>query len=391
MKLSKRPTLIEALGARPTFEQIGKHLAKSPTNIGELRKLDAQTRIRELQENDVDSIVPGPEAIEFVDCVHATVRRGYRGKDLLLKAPQKPLYDPGWIKQVDPEDAIALIGPTGMGKSHAAIGAQTSFPKFIDHSAFGDGCVRLIQFPVIVVTTPPGTASADLPDQCCIAIAEHYLNCFGEELKRPKRRPNRRDAEHELAALSTSFAIGIFLLDNFERQLNNAATMTDSRARLLINNALSLRAKTKVPIGFIGNYPIVELLRADGRTIRRVQKGGTIFIDRPKSDKDEMFTMILDKKWSAMLLQRPGLPGPFKKMMFDLTGGISDYLSTILKFSQIAALRENKEELTAPLIESVYKNDCRLLHGPVEAMRSGDRASIDLYTDLRDSCSYPRR
>ncbi len=392
MRRETENPLIAALGKRPSESEIVSLLTMKPKRIPELRQADRDIRIRRLKEKPIDSISPFPEILDFVDKAHAAIRRGYMSKRDLVEPPQRGLYKSG-ERAIDrnsedvpePEHLLALIGPTGMGKSTAGRRFEDSLPKFIDHGLSGDRKARLIQFPVIRLSTPPGTSPSALPAMCCRAIAEHHRNVFGEPLTRAAKSSNATDYVFELSRLSRAFAIGFFALDDVDRLMNASAFTDKSVKRRLIDNVLWLRRTAEVPFSFIGNYPSLDLLGADGRTIRRTAEGGLSYLEIPGSVKDQMFKTIVEAKWASMLLRRAGALTPaMRQTLFDLSGGLPGYLQTLLVESQIAALRDGKESLSVDLVQATFEYDCTTLHGPVAALMSRDESMLRLYPDIYD-------
>ncbi|MEL7287173.1 MAG: hypothetical protein AAGJ57_06740, partial [Pseudomonadota bacterium] len=65
-----------------------------------------------------------------------------------------------------------------------------------------------------------------------------------------------------------------------------------------------------------------------------------------------------------------------------LSQGIIDITVKIFVIAQIRAIVSGAEELTIPLLDTVYKEEMKSVHSMLDALRSGIVSEIEKYSDL---------
>lgn len=408
--MSKAPlSLRSALGDYPSREEIEglfehrpvpaktrlalSEEARSSTahmSIGEMRAETASKRITRLKVDPPSAFAPSTEHIDFVDAAHAAIRRGYLNRESLLQFPQKSLYEAtSAFLQRDNEDfGIAFVGATGTGKTTAIRAIQASLPRFIDHGQFGNGNVRLVQFPVIRVECPDDAAPKDLPIQIIEAICNHHKEMLGTELPTTRIKETVADLENRCARLCSTFAIGLIVIDNAERLALAARSLLSRSMRRIVNAILRLRSKCAVPFALCGNWSAEQLLDVDVRSGRRFADGGAYFIERmpapkTKSARPSDFEMLVRAKWQFLLVRKQ--PAPTAKMidaLYACTAGVPAFLQALLCKVQIAALSAGLEAFDEALVREVYGRYLRTVRKSVDIAHGGDLAAQAAFPDL---------
>jgi len=404
MKPRPRITLAEAVGPPPSLEAVSKMLQGGPIAAGkraqlspearnrseylsgaEMRAESREKRIARLNEDPPSGFAPLDEHTRFIRSAHSLIRRGYRDREDLLHQPQKALMVPS--ESALPSDSmefcLGLIGPTGTGKSSVIRMLKSSLPPYIDHGVLGDRKVRLIQFPVIGITCPAYSSPRDFPSRIIRAIADHHEAVLGERI--PLRRLSGTLPELEALCnrLCRTFAVGMILVDDGERLVLQSAGSPPPTRRVVVDNFLRIRRACGAPFAILGNFPVRDLLFADGRSARRFASGWYAELRRPQSHVDTDFRRVVEKKWSSLLVRNQPKPSEdLYKILYRLSAGPPGFVGCLVDKVQLVALENGEEKFSNALIERVFEEDLQPLHGPVFAAQSEDFAARSLYPDV---------
>lgn len=381
----KRPrnVLLDAISPALTEDQIIEKVYKRSEKISAFRKLSRVARVEILEEEESELFVSTPDYLSVITNAQRMIRRGYKLRPDIAMWPQKTVYGPDEPRPSGKEFCGAYIGPIGTGKSSLGASLEVLYSAYIDHSTRGDTRTRTIQFPVIRIDCPDSASTRDLPQLICRAIATRYRQSFKEELWIPAHGSTWSSLISEAHRLCTTFGVGLIIIDNFERFKKAKSKASLHVLRKLIDKMLEARTRIDVPFLFLGNYTALDLLMADSRSGRRLAHGAVVVSVLPNSSEDEQFNFLLEEMWNGMLLRKNGRLTPtLRQLIFELTGGIPDYMDLLLKGAQIAALNEGLESLNRDHLDDSFETGFLTLRGQIAALKTRDPAALANYSDL---------
>jgi hypothetical protein len=179
-----------------------------------------------------------------------------------------------------------------------------------------------------------------------------------------------------MAHICVLHCIGVLVIDEIQRMKKGEA------AQQIIDFFVELSNKLGVPLIYIGTYkavPIFNRLLANGR---RASGMGAEFLDpMRKGDEWDLFLgNIWGYQWTKTTVP---LTKELNDTMYELTQGVTDFVINLFIKAQQHAIAFGKEKLTKALIRHVALHNLRLVQDIINALRTGDKAAIEKYDDLK--------
>ncbi|WHL29262.1 transposase [Pseudomonas juntendi] len=118
------------------------------------------------------------------------------------------------------------------------------------------------------------------------------------------------------------------------------------------------------------------------RNARRAAGMGPIAFDRFSED-DPFWHHLVSQLWAYDWTESCApLTSDLLSKIYDLTQGNTDFLAKLLMLAQRHVIWEGIDAITPAVLQQVYDNQMRLLHKPIEALRSGDPLQIADFEDM---------
>lgn len=109
---------------------------------------------------------------------------------------------------------------------------------------------------------------------------------------------------------------------------------------------------------------------------------GPIAFDRFSED-DPFWAHLVSQLWAYdWTTSRAPLSDELLSKIYDLSQGNTDFLAKLLMLAQRHVIWEDIDSITPAVLQQVYDNQMRLLHKPIEALRSGDPLQIADFEDM---------
>lgn len=113
-----------------------------------------------------------------------------------------------------------------------------------------------------------------------------------------------------------------------------------------------------------------------------LQGMGPIAFDRFSED-DPFWAHLVSQLWAYdWTTSRAPLSDELLSKIYDLSQGNTDFLAKLLMLAQRHVIWEDIDSITPAVLQQVYDNQMRLLHKPIEALRSGDPLQIADFEDM---------
>ena len=134
---------------------------------------------------------------------------------------------------------------------------------------------------------------------------------------------------------------------------------------------------------YVGTYKSIALFQSEMRYCRRASGRGLKELRRPPSWKSPVWSLLLEAVFAYQWVKRPiALSDGLKKLLWDLSQGITDVLVALVINAQDYAIRHKSETLDTKIFNHVYKTDLRLLHPALNALRSRNPKKLTRFDDL---------
>ena len=388
MRRSTKPTtnpLLVHLGEFPRGDALTKILYRRADYGADERTHSKEDRIGYLSRLS-GTLYPRPEYLRYAMLFDRLMRAGYEPRRNLIDGngvalcQRSPgiIFDAAKTLPID-GSCLLLAGATGVGKTYVTtvIGAQ--YPMYIDHGQLTNGRIQLVQIPVLYIRCPSNGSLISLGRAFFQALDER-LQLHGFYSKRAvKTSASTEDLSQAISQACKTHAIGVLVFDEFQDLMD--ASHKSSRG--IINFLLSLRDTIKVPIVYVGTFPMLSLFGSDGRSARRSAAGGAVLVPRFPSYDDEIWTAMCDAYWTTQWVKKPSKLTPgLRKLVYKLSQGIPDYFHQVFVRAQELAIESGHERLDERILQEAFDYRCQALHTTVAALDKGTRAEIHSFRDL---------
>ncbi|MNF72780.1 Transposon Tn7 transposition protein TnsC [compost metagenome] len=127
---------------------------------------------------------------------------------------------------------------------------------------------------------------------------------------------------------------------------------------------------------------MVPLFSGVLRNARRAVGMGVVSFDRFSAD-DDYWRYLVQRLWAYDWTGSPTpLTAALEDMIYDLTQGNTDFLVKLVTLAQRYVIYEGLPKITEAILQRVYNEQMRLLHKPIEALRSSDPLQIADFEDM---------
>lgn len=354
------------------------HLPVQPDNVE--RALDPKLRGHGINRLK-DVVIPFEIHLRLEDFFSQLIRYGYTSRNPLLAGSLRHrLHSSSEIKGrgfMSTAESLTLIGLSGMGKTTALNSIAKLYPQVISHSKYKDKIFVETQVVWLKIECPHDGSLRGF----CVAFFSALDAALGIE------KYSRRGAAgnsisvmlQHLSQLCKTFFIGALIVD--EMQHLCSARGGQDREKLL-NFFVTLSNDAGVPLVYVGTNAMLPLFSGVLRNARRAAGMGPIAFDR-FGEVDEFWVYLVTQLWAYDWTgSRAPLTGELLSKIYDLTQGNTDFLVKLLMLTQRHVIWENIDSITPAVLQEVYDNQMRLLHKPIEALRSGDPLQIADFEDM---------
>ena len=150
----------------------------------------------------------------------------------------------------------------------------------------------------------------------------------------------------------------------------------------MLNFFVTLVNTIGVPVVLIGTSKALPILQSEFRQARRGSGQGDLIWDRMKND--ESWEIMLKSMWKYQWTKNKcPLTDEIKDVLYDETQGIIDLAVKLYGISQLKAIFDGSETITAQSIRESAKENLKLVQPMIAALRSGDMREIMKYEDIR--------
>ncbi|AIN61100.1 ATP-binding protein [Pseudomonas sp. zfem004] len=328
-----------------------------------------------------DVVVPLEIHLELEDGFSQLIRYGYTGRNpfspetVRYRHPKKSGAERGGFKSS--ANIMTLIGLSGMGKTTALDSIAKLYPQVIRHSKYGNRIFIETQVVWLKIESPHDGSLGGF----CAAFFSSLDNALGiaKYSDSVARRPSISVMLNSIIQLCKAFYIGAIIID--EMQHLKSSHKGNDREKLL-NFFVTLSNDAGVPLVYVGTNAMLPLFSGVLRNARRAVGMGEISFDR-FSETSPFWEHLVQRLWEYDWTgSGEPLTDELSAKIYDLTQGNTDFLVKLLMLAQRYVITENLPGITTRVLQRVYDNQMRMLHKPIEALRSGDPQQIDDFEDM---------
>ncbi|UBT80220.1 ATP-binding protein [Pseudomonas amygdali] len=328
-----------------------------------------------------DVVVPFEIHLRLEDLFSQLIRYGYMGRNpLLASSVRHRLPSSAEAKGhgfMSTAETMTLIGLSGMGKTTALNSIARLYPQVISHSRYKDAILIETQVVWLKIECPHDGSLRGF----CAAFFSALDAALGVD-KYSRRGGSGNSISvmlQHISQLCKTFFIGALIIDEMQHLCSSRGGQDREK---LLNFFVTLSNDAGVPLVYVGTNAMLPLFSGVLRNARRAAGMGPIAFDRFSEDDpfwEHLVSQLWAYDWTASCAP---LTKELLSKIYDLAQGNTDFLAKLLMLAQRHVIWEGLDAITPAVLQQVYDNQMRLLHKPIEALRSGDPLQIADFEDM---------
>jgi hypothetical protein len=271
---------------------------------------------------------------------------------------------------------FTIIGMSGVGKTTAIEKVLALYPQAILHTQYNNSPMFLTQLVWAKLDCPfDGSLK-----QLCIEFFNYVDDILGTDYAK-KFSVYRMTADQmlpKMAQIARTHCLGLLVIDEIQH-LDQAKSGGQAK---MLNFFVTLVNKVGVPVVLIGTNKALPILQSEFRQARRSSGQGALFWERMENDVS--WEVMLRAMWKYQWTQkRTELTEELKNTLYDESQGIIDIAIKLYAMTQVKVIADETEIITAKDIKEVAADSYRLVHEPLDALRTGDAKKLANFEDIR--------
>ncbi|MFZ7068793.1 ATP-binding protein [Pseudomonas aeruginosa] len=328
-----------------------------------------------------DVVVPLEVHLQLEDCFSQLVRYGYTARNPLLADAVRHRQPSSRGAKLcgfkSSANVMTLIGLSGMGKTTALDSIVKLYPQVIEHKKYKGRVFIETQVVWLKIDCPHDGSLRGF----CAAFFTALDNALG--INKYADIVNRRFSVSvmlkNISQLCKAYFVGALIVDELQH-LKSSRGGYDRET--LLNFFVTLSNDAGVPLVYVGTNAMLPLFSGVLRNARRAAGMGEIAFDRFNEDDpfwEHLVTRLWEYDWTG---RATPLTDALLRKIFDLSQGNTDFLVKLLMLAQRHVIYEELEAITPQILQQVYDRQMKMLHKPIEALRSGDPLQIADFEDM---------
>lgn len=328
-----------------------------------------------------DVVVPFEIHLRVEDLFSQLIRYGYTGRNPLhASTVRHRLPSSAETKGqgfMSTAETMTLIGLSGMGKTTALNAIARLYPQVISHTKYKRQILIETQVVWLKIECPHDGSLRGF----CAAFFSSLDAALGIQ-KYSSRGATGRSISvmlQNISQLCKTYFIGALIIDEMQHLCSSRGGLDREQ---LLNFFVTLSNDAGIPLVYVGTNAMLPLFSGVLRNARRAAGMGPVAFDRFSED-DPFWVHLVSQLWAYDWTETPTpLTGELLTKIYDLTQGNTDFLVKLLMLAQRHTIWEDIASLTPEILQQVYDDQMRLLHKPIEALRSGDPLQIADFEDM---------
>ncbi|AIO71324.1 MULTISPECIES: ATP-binding protein [Burkholderiaceae] len=372
--------LIEALPPIRSEADAAACMALFPDEPGGETGLSKEVRLHCI-DRLLHLVQPLPIHLELESALSALIRSGYVGRNPLSQSTWRHVYSLalGQAKESgfrSTASTLSVVGLSGIGKSTALESILRLYPQAIRHRQYRRQELVQVQIPWLKIECPFDGSLTGL----CHAFFRALDRAIGEERYARRYRSIRGIVQlvHQIEQIASTHFVGVLIID----ELQHLRVAKTGGKENMLNFFVNLINSIGIPVVFVGTNSMIELFSDVMRNARRATGLGLSDFRQPKRD-DPAWALLVDAAWQYQWVRHvEPLTDELRKVLYDLTQGVTDFLIKLLVLAQRHAIHTGEERLTLKLLRTIADTRMQLLKPALDALRSGDTKRMSKFEDL---------
>lgn len=373
--------LIECLPAILTDADLVSFLGHRPQKPTD-EELQLPSKLRGHCVNRLkELVIPLEIHLQLEDAFSQLIRYGYKSRNP---------FSPETVRHLQPSsslvlgrgfkstaDILTIIGLSGMGKTTALDSITKLYPQVIQHSKYNRKVLIKTQVVWLKIDCPHDGSLRGF----CAAFFTALDGALGIE-KYAHFAIGRHSISvmlQKISQLCKAYYVGALIIDEMQH-LNSSRGGLDREK--LLNFFVTLSNDAGIPIVYVGTNAMLPLFSGVLRNARRAVGFGEVTFDRFAIDDpfwEYLVASLWEYDWTGSVTP---LSSELTEKIYDLSQGNTDFLVKLFMLVQRYMIAEEIMGITPKVLQKVYDTQMRILHKPIQALRSGDPLQIADFEDM---------
>jgi hypothetical protein len=383
--------LIECLPPIMNYERAAKLLQSYPQYDKEEKDDPKEYRLQYLQRL-FDLFQPLSTHLGLLNQFGTLINQGYKGRNplenntntflnqnyKLIMSGESPINNT--YKGVRKVQGFSLIGFSGTGKSTAIDRILSLYPQVIKHTNYEGVPLAITQIPWVKVECPADGSTKSL----CLTFFKTIDDLIGTDYFNKWSGGTEGRMLTQMAHLSRLFNIGVIIIDEIQHLMIQKV----GGIKKMLNFFVTLVNSIGVPVILIGTNKAFDILGTELRQARRNTGQGNIItskwsrLEQNTTDWQIMMKRLFKYQWTKKTITPDD---DVIDALYVETQGLIDVTVKLFVLSQMIAIVEGVEKLSASLIRRVAKEHLTTLRPMLKALKSGESKELDQFEDLQTS------
>ncbi len=271
---------------------------------------------------------------------------------------------------------FTMIGMSGVGKTTAVERVLSHYPQCITHTNYKDNPFYIKQVVWMKLDCPYDGSIKGL----CLSffneldriLDTNYSDIFIAS------RYTVDTMLIKMSHLASTHGLGLLVID----EIQHLSQAKSGGSEKMLNFFVTLVNTIGVPVVLIGTSKALPILQSEFRQARRGSGQGDLIWEHLKND--ESWEIMLGTMWKYQWTkEKSPLTDEIKNVLYEETQGIIDLAVKLYAISQLKAICDGTEKITADIIKESAAESLRLVKPMIAALRSGNPKEIIKYEDIR--------
>ncbi|GAB3464472.1 hypothetical protein GCM10027321_28380 [Massilia terrae] len=319
--------------------------------------------------------------LELESSISSILRSGYVGRNPMDGITWQHLHALSAQRTPAPKfnstaSTFSLVGLSGIGKSTALDAVLRLYPQVLAHREYQGREFIHTQIVWLKLECPFDGSLSGL----CHAFFQAVDKATGEDryAKRYRGKGGVQELIQRMQQIASTYFIGGLFID----ELQHLRTAKTGGKDNMLNFFVNLINNIGIPVVFIGTNSMIGLFSTVFRNARRASGLGLLHFEQP-DEEDSSWALLVKAVWRYQWVRQVEPLSPaITALLYDLTQGVTDFLTKLMILGQRYAIQSGKERLDATVFKHVAATKMKLLQPALAALRSRDPVRMAKFEDL---------